>query len=84
MSCDISHRHGSDLALRWLWCRSTAAAPIQPLAWELPHAASAALRSKKIKIKIRDKNKSFLATGVAIKRKKKTFQNQVEKSIITG
>ena len=27
-----------DLALLWLWCRPTAAAPVQPLAWEFPYA----------------------------------------------
>ena len=31
--------------LLWLWCRQAAVAPIQPLAWELPHAKSAALKS---------------------------------------
>ena len=36
-----------DPALLWLWCRLAAAAPIQPLAWELPYAASAALKGKK-------------------------------------
>ena len=28
----------------WLWCRLAAAAPIQPLAWEPPHAVGAALK----------------------------------------
>ena len=31
----------------WLWCRPAAVAPFLPLAWELPHAATAALKSKK-------------------------------------
>ena len=31
----------------WLWCRSAALAPIRPLAWELPYAAGAGLKSKK-------------------------------------
>ena len=35
-----------DPALLWLWCRPAAAALIQPLAWEPPYAASAALKSK--------------------------------------
>ena len=35
-SCSVSPRGGSDLALRWLWCRLAAAAPTGPLAWELP------------------------------------------------
>ena len=30
-----------------LWCRLAAAAPIQPLAWELPYAAGAALKKPK-------------------------------------
>ena len=33
-----------DLALLWLWCRLAVAAPIPPLAWELPYASGAALR----------------------------------------
>ena len=31
----------------WLWCRPAAAALIQPLAWELPNAMSAALKRPK-------------------------------------
>ena len=41
----------SDLALLWLWHRLAAATLIQPLAWELPFAAGAALNSKKNKNK---------------------------------
>ena len=33
--------------LLWLWYRPAAAAPIQPLAWELPYAAGAAVKRKK-------------------------------------
>ena len=44
MSCGVDHRYSLDLALLWLWCRPAAAAPIQPLAWELPHAVDAALK----------------------------------------
>ena len=36
-----------DLAWLWLWCRPAASAPVQPLAWELPYAAGAALKRKK-------------------------------------
>ena len=36
-----------DLMLLWLWCRQAAVAPIRPLAWELPYAMGAALKSKK-------------------------------------
>ena len=52
MSCGVGHRRGSDLGLLWLWWRPADAAPIPSLAWELPHAAGAALkRKKKHKIK---------------------------------
>ena len=57
MSCGVGHRCSSDLALLWLWGRLTAAAFIQPLAWELPYAAGAALKrqkNKNKKIKIYD------------------------------
>ena len=43
----VGRRRGSDPALLWLWRRQAAAAPIQPLAWELPHAAGVALKRKK-------------------------------------
>ena len=36
-----------DPVLLWLWCRVAVAAPIRPLAWELPHAAGVALRRQK-------------------------------------
>ena len=42
--CDLA------LMLLWLWCRPVAVAPVQPLAWELPHAEGAALKSKKRKV----------------------------------
>ena len=35
-----------NLALRWLWCRLAAVAPIQPPAWEAPSATGVALKSK--------------------------------------
>ena len=47
----VGRRRGSDPVLLWLWCRSTAAAPIRPLAWEPPYAEGAALKSKKQKQK---------------------------------
>ena len=40
-----------DLALLWLWCRLAATSLIRPLAWELPYAASAALKRQKTKKK---------------------------------
>ena len=50
---DVGRRHGLDLALLWLWCRPEAAVPIQPLAWALPYATGAALKSPKINKKIK-------------------------------
>ena len=50
MSCGAGHRHGSDPTLLWLWCWLAAVVPIGPLAWELPHATSVALKvGEKIK-----------------------------------
>ena len=40
-------RCGSDLVLLWLWRRLAALALTQPIAWELPYAAIAALKNKK-------------------------------------
>ena len=47
MSCGVSCRRGSDLALLWLWCRLAAIPPICPLAWEPPYAEGAALEKTK-------------------------------------
>ena len=47
MSCGIGHGCGLDLALLWPWCRPAATIPIRPLAWELPHAVGASLKSQK-------------------------------------
>ena len=52
MSYGVGHRHGSDPALLWLWCRPAAIALIRPLTWELPYATGAALENTKNKIKI--------------------------------
>ena len=47
MSCGVGRRRGSDPQLLWLWHRPVATAPIQPLAWEHPHAEGAALENTK-------------------------------------
>ena len=39
-NCDIGSRCSSDAILLWLWCRPAAAAPVWPLAWELPYVRS--------------------------------------------
>ena len=49
MSCGVGCRHGSEPALLWLRHRPAAAAPVQPLAWELPYAAGATWKEKKKK-----------------------------------
>ena len=36
LNCVIGPRCGLDVALLWLQCGQAAAAPIRPLAWELP------------------------------------------------
>ena len=51
VSCGVVHRCGSDLVLLWLWRRPAAAAPIWPLAWELPYATGLALKRQKKKKK---------------------------------
>ena len=40
-----------DPELLWLWCRPAAIAPIRPLTWEFPYAASMALKKAKKKKK---------------------------------
>ena len=40
--------------LLWLWHRLAAAAPIPPLAWELPYAAGVALKGKYRHLERRD------------------------------
>ena len=47
MSCGVGRRQGSDLELRWLWCRPASTAPIQPLAWEPPYDVGVALNKTK-------------------------------------
>ena len=49
-SCGVGHRHGSDLALLWLWSRLAAVALTLPLAWEFPYAIGVAPTKKKAKI----------------------------------
>ena len=47
MSWGVGCKRGSDPVLLWLWHRSVATAPIQPLAWEPPYASGAALKRQK-------------------------------------
>ena len=45
MSYGVGCRLGLDPTLLWLWLWPAALAPIQPLAWKLPYAIGAALKS---------------------------------------
>ena len=49
MSYGLGDRHSSDSVWlwRWLWCRPATTALIGSLAWEPPHALSAALKTNK-------------------------------------
>ena len=49
VSCGIGCRHGSDLALLWLWPRPAVVALIRPLAWEPPYAMGTTLKKRKKK-----------------------------------
>jgi len=53
-----------DPELLWLWCRPAATALIQPLAWEPPYAAGAALeKGKKIIIVDLQSSANFYGTA---------------------
>ena len=58
MSCGVGCRYGLDPVLLWLWCRPAATALIEPLAWEPPHAVSAALEKTKRQKNPKNKNKT--------------------------
>ena len=47
VSCGVGCKCSSHPKLPWLWYRLAAAALIRPLVWELPQAASVALKSQK-------------------------------------
>jgi len=47
VSCGIGCRYSLDLALLWWLYRPAATAPTQPIAWEPPYAAGAALKRQK-------------------------------------
>ena len=58
MSCGIGRRQGSDPVLPWLWYRPAATAPIRPLAWEPPYAASVTLKKQEKKNNIKMDSRS--------------------------
>ena len=47
--CRLQTRHGSQVAVKW--SRLVAGAPVSPLAWELPYAIGAALKTQRTKKK---------------------------------
>ena len=51
MSSGVGRRHGSDLALLWLWRRPAAVALIRPIAWKPPFAVDVALKRQEKKKK---------------------------------
>ena len=55
MSCCVGCRQGLDPVLLWLWCRLAAAAPIRPLAQELPYAEGAPQKTKTTKLEMTDR-----------------------------
>ena len=65
MSRGVGCRCGSDPVLLWLWHRPSAVALIQPLAWEIPYAASAALKKKKEKRKKKKETQPFVPDDVS-------------------
>ena len=66
-----------DLVLLWLWCRPAAVAPIQPLAWELPYAVGAALKSQKKKKKKKKKS------GISLTKSIKPYTSSLERLLKT-
>ena len=70
MSCGVGCRHGSDLALLWLWRRPVATGPILPLAWESPYATGVDLEKAK-----RQKKKN--ANSFLCKRNKPTLSVRI-------
>ena len=60
MNCGVGCRHGSDPMLLWFWRRPAATAPIEPLAWEPPHAVEAAQEMAKRQKKKKNKNKKLI------------------------
>ena len=62
MSRGVGRRHGSDLALLWLWHRPAATSLIRPLAWEPPYAVGVVLKRQKTKKKNMEGDRLAMAT----------------------
>ena len=73
MSCGVGHKYGSDSVLLWLWHRSAATPPIQPLAWGPPYAMGAALKRPKKKKRKPNRSSQYTANcGCCADRDKQT------------
>ena len=79
MSWGVGHRLGSDLMLLWLWYRPVAVAPIQPLAWEPPHAVSVALEKTKKKEEKKEEEEKRKKAGKGKKGEEKTERKRKKK-----
>ena len=64
MNCGVDCRFGLDPALLWLWCGLAAVAPIQPLAWKLAYATSAALKKQNNTKQNKTKFQTFIEQNV--------------------
>ena len=79
MSCGVGHRCGSDPTLLWLWRRLAATAPIQPLAWEPPHAVGVALEKTKKKEEKKEEEEKRKKAGKGKKGEEKTERKRKKK-----
>ena len=68
----------------WLWYRSAAIAPIQPLAWELPYASGLALKTKQNKTKIKTRITYHCVTLVAQQRFRRDPSTKMSSSYPVG
>ena len=59
------------------WCRPAAAAPIQPLDWELPYATGTAQKSKTNKQTNKNNNNNNNKTSINITRQKSNCNKQL-------
>ena len=61
VNCGVGFRHGSNLALLWLWLWPAATVLTWLLAWELPYAAGAALKRPKAN---KNKKRNFIKLDI--------------------
>ena len=84
VNCGVSRRRGSAPALLWLWRRLVATALIQPLAWETPYAAGAALekaRRKKKRVKLKQFQQIFVEVQLCVTQCGKDCKNEKKDAV---